>query len=801
MKNLFKRCTAVLTAGVLLVGTFSHLMTRETYAYSFTGQDSNVTTDLKVDGFDTGVDYTRIHLGSGGSSGYGANRIINIVEGDFVNNPALSIEVMNIGTYSTSTGSIVSATKNFSDGKKTILASVNGDWMSSASSLGISTTKNYYVSFSPMVLDGEIWCSQMSNQEKLNADYYTLGMSKDRRLVIGKPKVKTTIKNTTTGASFQADGVNRAPADNALYVYNNRLGTSNYIPTSSYEVAIRVSGSNKFMNNETVTGTVIGLYASGSTSRPALTDDVIVLSARGTKMSSLNGKFSVGDTVTVKSYLTQTNAGNDANNMWMNCEEAIGGQILVMKDGSINNDLTDTTQYPTNLVGVKSDGSIMFAMVTADKNGVRTGLRYDQIPDFCQDVGFDTCFMLDGGGSTTMVTLDENENYVERACYSDTSGMRNLWNAVALVYEPQLPTYVFDANYYSDNYADLKNAFGSNEDALFNHFFGSGIKEGRRASAVFDVGYYLNNNSDIKSAYGTDNTAALQHYMQTGYKEPRAVAPYENLGEEFNATIDLTTASLCLGLSDTTVVAANSSSTSRAWTFTRNSDGSYRITNNSTGKVMGLSSNTYEPGANLVIGNADGSDAQKFFIHKMPDGNYVLRPKCAPSTVMSVGTAVAGINAKTVTYDGSDTQIFEINPILSEEDMTFTLASGSDLTLKESALGLSVFGIDAGLTAADVIADFDVNCKIYDESGNIKTGSVCTGDTIRKIINGKETIRAMLIVTGDTTCDGIVNGKDLIQAKKAILKYSNKGYGIAADIDLNGTLEDSDLSALVDLIK
>ena len=133
--------------------------------------------------------------------------------------------------------------------------------------------------------------------------------------------------------------------------------------------------------------------------------------------------------------------------------------------------------------------------------------------------------------------------------------------------------------------------------------------------------------------------------------------------------------------------------------------------------------------------------------------------------------------------------------------MTFTLASGSDLTLKESALGLSVFGIDAGLTAADVIADFDVNCKIYDESGNIKTGSVCTGDTIRKIINGKETIRAMLIVTGDTTCDGIVNGKDLIQAKKAILKYSNKGYGIAADIDLNGTLEDSDLSALVDLIK
>ena len=71
----------------------------------------------------------------------------------------------------------------------------------------------------------------------------------------------------------------------------------------------------------------------------------------------------------------------------------------------------------------------------------------------------------------------------------------------------------------------------------------------------------------------------------------------------------------------------------------------------------------------------------------------------------------------------------------------------------------------------------------------------------RLIVILVKTIRAILIVTGDTNCDGIVNGKDVIQTKKAILKYSNKGYGIAADIDINGTLEDSDLSALVDLIK
>ena len=802
MKKILKRCTAALTAGVLITGVFAHLMTRETYAYSFTGQDSNVTTDIKVSGFDTGVDYTRVHLGSGGSSGYGANRIINIVEGNFANNPGLSIEVMNIGTYSTSTGSIVNATKNFSDGNKTILASVNGDWMSSVQDLGISVRQNYYVSFSPMVLDGEIWCSQMSSQEKANADYYTLGMSDDRQLVIGKPKVRTTIKNTTTGVSLQADGLNRAPADNALYVYNNRLGTSNYIPTSSYEVAVRVTGSNKFMNNETITGTVIGLYASGTSSRQSLTNDVIVLSARGTKMSQLNGKFSIGDTVTVKSYLTQTNAGNDANTLWMNCEEAIGGQILVMKDGKINNDLTDTTQYPTNLVGVKADGSIMFAMVTSDHHGSREGLRYDQIPDFCQDVGFDTCFMLDGGGSTTMVTLDENENYVERACYSD-GVIRNLWNAVALVYEPKLSTAIFDVDYYYNSYADLRNAFGYNESALFNHFFGNGIKEGRRASATFDIGYYINNNSDIKTAFGDDKMAAIQHFINAGYKEPRAVAPYEDLGAEFNATIDLASANVCIGTSESNVVATDSASESKIWKFTRNSDGSYTITNSLTNKVMSVSGSSYESGTNVVLSDSDGSNGQRFYIHKTIDGNYLLRAKCSPMSVVTVSgtTMQAGSNIVSYTSSSSNAQEFKINAVLSPEDMTFNVKDGSKLSIEETASGLYIFGIDADALPKDIIADLDNNCTVYKSYGSVNTGRLCTGDIVIKVINGKEAVRATLVVTGDTNCDGIVNGKDLIQAKKALEGQINKGYSIAADIDRDGTLEESDLSELTSLIK
>ncbi len=801
MKNLFKKCTAVLTAGVLLVGAFANLMTRETYAYSFTGQDSNVTTDIRVGGIDTGADYTRVHLGSGGSSGYGSNRIINIVEGNFAQNPALSLEVFNIGQYSTSRGSLVSTVQNYSEGSKKIIAAVNGDWMNTVQGdLGISSTSNYYVSFSSMLLDGEIWCSQMSTQE-LSADYFTLGFTTDREVVIGKPKVITTIKNVSTGTTVSANGVNRAPANNAVFVYNNRIGPSNYVPSSSYEIAVRVSGSNKFMNNGTVTGTVIGIYPSGSTSRQSLSDDIIILYARGNKVSQLSGKFSVGHTVSVSTYMTDSSAGSAANEKWLNCEEAIGGQILVMKDGRINNNLTSSTQYPTNLIGVKSDGSIMFAMVTADSHGVRTGLRYNQIPSFCKAVGYDTCFMLDGGGSTAMVTL-ENDTYVERACYSDGS-LRSVWNGIALVYEPQMPSYVFDSVYYYNNYPDLQNAFGYDANALLNHFIENGVKEGRRASATFDIDFYLNQNNDLKNAFGTDREAAMEHFLSLGYKEVRQTAPYEDIGTGVYATVNMISGSTCLGLSGTNVVTTNTTDGSQIWKFIRNKDGTYTIQHGKTGLVLDIFAGSYESGANVQVYDSNGTDAQKFYLHKTLDGYYVLRPKCSAMAVIDIaaGSTASGANVQIYESNGSNAQKFKITLLFTEEEVNLELKSTSSLKMDGIESDLHVLGIKQGTMPSSVSSQFEGNLNVYDMSGNVKTSiPVRTGDTVRKIINGVEVVRATLVVVGDTNFDGVVNGKDLINAKKEILGQDSHGYPMAADIDFDGVIEESDIKELTNLI-
>ena len=79
----------------------------------------------------------------------------------------------------------------------------------------------------------------------------------------------------------------------------------------------------------------------------------------------------------------------------------------------------------------------------------------------------------------------------------------------------------FNAEYYLDNYPDLKNAFGSNYQSAYEHFTQYGIKEGRVASIVFDVKAYINNYPDLTSAFGTNYQAGYDHFVQCGIKEGR----------------------------------------------------------------------------------------------------------------------------------------------------------------------------------------------------------------------------------------------------------------------------------------
>ena len=79
----------------------------------------------------------------------------------------------------------------------------------------------------------------------------------------------------------------------------------------------------------------------------------------------------------------------------------------------------------------------------------------------------------------------------------------------------------FDANFYYNNYSDLRSLIGNDEKALKVHWLTNGIREGRQASEEFDVTYYKNSYSDLQAAYGDDYYSYVMHYLIAGRYEGR----------------------------------------------------------------------------------------------------------------------------------------------------------------------------------------------------------------------------------------------------------------------------------------
>lgn len=227
---------------------------------------------------------------------------------------------------------------------------------------------------------------------------------------------------------------------------------------------------------------------------------------------------------------------------------------------------------------------------------------------------------------------------------------------------------VFNAAYYSDTYADLKKAFGTNESKLFNHFLNYGIKEGRCASPIFDIKYYVSNNADLKKAFGSDYVAAMKHFAKNGINEARATAKPVDIGTNFKAKINYSAAGLNLSLSDTNVITYQpSDKPAQIWTFNRQSDGSYEIVNSKNGYCLEAAGTSAK--ANVRIAKDNDSKKQRWFIYEGTDGRYIIRSVASSGCVVDIynGSKEALANVQLYTYNGTAAQQFAIKKLSGVE--------------------------------------------------------------------------------------------------------------------------------------
>ena len=84
---------------------------------------------------------------------------------------------------------------------------------------------------------------------------------------------------------------------------------------------------------------------------------------------------------------------------------------------------------------------------------------------------------------------------------------------------------VFDAKYYLSKYADIKEAFGNDEEKAFAHFVEYGMAEGRQGIATFDVKAYRARYTDLNAVYGDNLKSYFIHYIDYGQAEGRDGSP------------------------------------------------------------------------------------------------------------------------------------------------------------------------------------------------------------------------------------------------------------------------------------
>lgn len=285
-----------------------------------------------------------------------------------------------------------------------------------------------------------------------------------------------------------------------------------------------------------------------------------------------------------------------------------------------------------------------------------------------------------------------------------------------------LKSQVFDAEYYRTAHVDLKNAFGTDEAKLYQHFVEFGVSEGRQAHPAFDIKYYVNQNSDLKAAFGTNYEKAMNHFVTNGYKEGRATAAPADLGTNFYAKIKSTKADKNLTLDGTNVVIYDdSTAASQVWKFVRQSNGSYKIVNMKDGaKVLNVNNSGSASGTNVNIAADNGSTAQRWYVYKN-GSSYILKPGCAKLCAMDVynGQTANNTNVQIYTVDGTPAQDFKITKTSapSTNNTTTTTVTYS----VASPYNKNSIGTYSSLDSAKAVANQKVQLGyvVYDSTGKL----------------------------------------------------------------------------------
>ena len=161
----------------------------------------------------------------------------------------------------------------------------------------------------------------------------------------------------------------------------------------------------------------------------------------------------------------------------------------------------------------------------------------------------------------------------------------------------------------------------------------------------------------------------------------------------------------------------------QVWKFIRNDDGSYKIVNCKTGKVIDWD----DKSGNVYVNSDNGNDFQKWYIYG-ESGAYILKPKNS--------SCVLDITSGSVS-DGANVQIYDWNGTTAQKFQIWRLDDYKPIVYGD-------LNSDNTLTAADAVL-------------------------LQRYLLGEDTLTQSQWQTADLNADGTVNGFDLALLRQKLV--------------------------------
>lgn len=405
MKSMLRRAAALLLSAMLLVPTAlaSDALGSRIYSYTLNiCQNTTLTREVM----------------------WSASRKDLRTENYVTYQPSASVSPqVSFGSSVLAMQTVTSMAKDLEKDGDRVLSGINGDYfvMATGNPLGL------------LVTDGVL----RSSASYLNA----LGFKADGTAVIGKPDL--TLRADFKGYSLKISEINKIRESNGYYLYSEDFGTTTKNTKPGVDIILTPVTTNPGQTVKGADGTsLIASRQLGIGKMVYCKVDKVVEATGATPIPQGKLVFSIaatgndwlletarslqpGDTMNIEIFSQDTR--------WNQVDCAVGAMYWILSGGKVTSTLDATTAAPRTAVGIKPDGKVIFYTIDGRQSGHSVGATEKMVAQRLAELGCTEAVLLDGGGSTTMVSTYPDYGSSALVNKPSEGSLRSVTNAIFLV--------------------------------------------------------------------------------------------------------------------------------------------------------------------------------------------------------------------------------------------------------------------------------------------------------------------------------------------------------------------------------